>query len=67
MSMLMLANTGLVPLSQALSGMVGKWNLDALFLTACGLSLALTVWAITRPELTLFSHSLAGSRAPAEA
>ena len=64
MSFLMLANTGLVPLSQALSGALGKWDLDTMFLSAGSLSLLVTLWAITRHELTLFSNSLAAGPAP---
>ncbi len=59
MSFLMFANTGLVPLSQALSGALGKWNLDMMFVIAGGLSLLVTFWALTRPELGQFSDSLA--------
>ncbi len=34
MSMMMLSNSGLVPISQALSGAVSKWSLTALFAIA---------------------------------
>ena len=34
MSLLMLASAGLVPVSQAISGAVGTWNLTLLFLLA---------------------------------
>ncbi|MBU1176207.1 MAG: MFS transporter [Alphaproteobacteria bacterium] len=59
MGFLMFANSGLVPLSQALSGAVGKWNLEAMLLIAGGLCLLVTFWAATRPELAAFSGSLA--------
>ncbi len=59
MSLLMFANTGLVPVSQALSGAASKWNLDLMLIIAGGLALLVTAWAATRPELTEFSDSLA--------
>ena len=65
MSFLMFANTGLVPLSQAISGALGKWDLDMMLLVAGGLSLLVTLWAATRPELTAFSDSLADQSTPA--
>lgn len=66
MSFLIFANTGLVPLSQAISGAVGKWDLDALLISAGGLAVLVTLWAWTRPELTLFSQELAAQTAAAE-
>ncbi|MFC2968643.1 MFS transporter [Acidimangrovimonas pyrenivorans] len=59
MSFLMFANTGLVPLSQALSGGLGRYSLDAMFVTAGGLAVLVTLWAATRPALTVFAESLA--------
>jgi MFS family permease len=67
MSFLIFANTGLVPLSQAISGALGKWDLDALLVSAGSLAVLVTVWAWTRPELTLFSRDLAAQAAPARA
>ncbi len=66
MSFVMFANSGLVPLSQALSGALGKWNLDAMFVIAGSLNLLVAIWAMTRPELSLFSDSLAAKPAPEE-
>ncbi|WP_052716413.1 MFS transporter [Magnetospira sp. QH-2] len=63
MSFLLLANTGLIPASQALSGAIGQWNLDALFAGAGVLSLAVTLWAATRQHFTLFTTSLAANAA----
>ena len=59
MSFLMFANTGLVPLSQAVSGALAKWDLDAMLVSAGALSLIVVLWTLTRPELTVFSNSLA--------
>ena len=60
MSMLMLSNTGLVPISQAVSGAVSKWSLTGLFAAAGGLILLVTCVAAGRPELTIFSQSVVG-------
>lgn len=65
MGLLMFANSGLVPLSQALSGALGKWDLDMMLVIAGTLSLAVTLWAATRPELTEFSLDLARQAKPA--
>ncbi len=59
MSILIFANTGLVPVSQAISGAVIKWNLNILFVSAGGLVLLVTLWAVLKPELKMFSDSLA--------
>ena len=45
MSMVMLSSTGLVPISQAISGAVSKWSLTALFVSAGVLILLVTLWA----------------------
>lgn len=64
MSFLMFANTGLVPLSQAISGAIGKWDLDVLFLGAGAAAAMVTIWAMLRPELGTFAHSLAAQAEP---
>lgn len=61
MSVLMLANTGLVPLSQIIAGALCKWNLDAMLVLAGSMAVLVTVWAWTRPALTVFSDSLSDS------
>jgi MFS family permease len=58
MSILMFSNTGLVPVSQAISGAVSKWNLTLLFTSAGGLVVLVTLWAAFQPGLTAFSESL---------
>jgi MFS family permease len=58
MSMMMLSNTGLVPISQAISGAVSKWSLTMLFVGAGILILLVTLWAAPQPELKVFSDSM---------
>ena len=58
MSMMMLSNTGLVPISQAISGAVSKWSLTALFAGAGTLILLVALWAAPQPELKVFSDSM---------
>jgi MFS family permease len=58
MSLLMLSNTGLVPISQAISGAVSKWSLTLLFVSAGLLTVLVTLWAAPQPELKAFSESL---------
>jgi MFS family permease len=59
MSILMFSNTGLVPVSQAISGAVSKWDLNLLFVSGGALVLLVTLWAALQPELQVFSDSLA--------
>jgi MFS family permease len=58
MSMVMLSSTGLIPISQAISGAVSKWSLMALFASAGVLILLVTMWAAFQPGLKTFSESL---------
>ena len=58
MSILMFSNTGLVPVSQAISGAVSKWDLNLMFASAGALVLLVTVWAVFQPDLKVFSDSL---------
>lgn len=60
MSILMLANIGLAPLSQALTGLVLRWTITGLFFGASILMFALTLAMAIRPELRLLSEQLAG-------
>lgn len=60
MSLLMLSSAGLVPVSQAISGAVGAWNLTLLFVTAGALIVLMTSWAAFQPALVTFSESLSG-------
>ena len=58
MSMLMLASLGLVPLSQAISGAISKWNLTGLFVLAGILVLSMTFWAAFQPALRSLSEEM---------
>jgi MFS family permease len=63
MSILMFSGTGLVPVSQAISGAVSKWDLNVLFVSAGTLVLLVTIWAAFQPGLKTFSESLATPQA----
>lgn len=58
MSMMMLSNTGLVPISQAISGAVSRWSLTGLFTGAGVLILLVTLLTVPQPELKTFSDSM---------
>jgi MFS family permease len=60
MSFMVFASSGLVPLSQMIAGALGKWNLDLVMFGAGALSILFTIWATSRPHLTIFSNELAG-------
>ncbi|HEX8993201.1 MAG TPA: MFS transporter [Anaerolineales bacterium] len=62
MSIFMLSNTGLIPVSQAISGAVSKWDLNLLFVGAGALVLLMTVWLAFQPALRIFSESIASAR-----
>ncbi len=59
MSIFMFSNVGLVPVSQAISGAVSKWDVSILFAAAGTLVLLITFWMAFQPGLKLFSESLA--------
>jgi MFS family permease len=59
MSLLMLSSAGLVPISQALAGTLGAWNLTVLFVLAGGAIVLMTIWTAFQPGLVLFSNNLA--------
>jgi MFS family permease len=61
MSLLTFASLGLVSISQAIAGGVGKWDLDALFLLSGALVLGTTAVVATRPGLRAFTDSLTES------
>ena len=58
MSIVMFSNTGLVPVSQAISGFVSKWDLTLLFASAGALVVLVTLYTAFQPELVAFSESL---------
>jgi hypothetical protein len=65
MALLMLASTGLVPVAQAVSGAISKWNLTMLFAIPGALVLLLTIWMALHPDLKGFSESLSATQAEA--
>ena len=60
MGMLMLATIGLVPLSQALSGAVIRWNLTGLFVLGGGLVLLTALWVAFQPAFKALSSEMSG-------
>ena len=54
----MFSNTGLIPLSQAISGAAAKWNLTLLFVIAGSLVVLVTLWTAFQPGFRMFSESL---------
>jgi len=66
MSILMMAATGLMPLSMFLSGLIIKnWNLTGLFALAGGLILLMTCWAAFQPALQRLSDEMLGEHGEA--
>jgi MFS family permease len=59
MSILMLCSTGLVPVSEAISGAVIKWDLTLLFVSAGVLIWLVMLWTVFQPGLQAISESLA--------
>ena len=60
MSLFVFASSGLVPVSQAISGLVSKWNLTLLFTIPGTLVLLIAVWMVFDPGLKALSISLSG-------
>ena len=58
MSLVMLAGTGLAPISQAAAGALSKWSLDLMFAVPGVLMLLLTAWIASRPEIRGVGASL---------
>jgi MFS family permease len=61
MSLVTFSSTGLVPISQALAGLISKWDLTMLFALAGSLVLLVTIWMARHPDLKTFGASLANS------
>ena len=59
MSMLMLTNTGVSPISQAVSGAVIKWSFPAMFVVAGAGLLLVPLWTARQPGLKAVSEGLA--------
>jgi MFS family permease len=58
MSIIMLSNFGLAPLSQTLSGGLARWNLTALFGLFGSAILLMTLWAAFQPGLRTLSEDM---------
>jgi hypothetical protein len=65
MSVVLLFNVGLSPISQAAAGMLIKWSLSGLFALAGVLFLAMITWASFKPEYRLVGEILT-TRQPAD-
>jgi MFS family permease len=63
MSIMILSNTGMVPISQAISGAVSKWSLTMLFAGAGVLILLVTLWAAPQSGLKTFSDGIVTGQA----
>ena len=63
MSIMMFGAMGLVPLSQAISGVVSKWNLDMLLIGTGVLSLLVAAWTMFQPALKTLSDGMAAGPA----
>jgi MFS family permease len=63
MALLILSSTGLFLISQAISGIIIKWNLTLSFALPGVLVLLITVWIALQPELKSFSASLTNAEA----
>jgi hypothetical protein len=59
MSLVLLFNIGLTPLSQALAGVVIKWSLAGLFGVTGGFFFLLTGWALFQPQFQMVGEILA--------
>jgi MFS family permease len=65
MSLFVLSSTGLIPISQAISGAISKWNLTLLFVIPGVLVLLVTLWMAFHPDLKSLSTSLTTAQAEA--
>jgi hypothetical protein len=65
MSLLLFASMGLLPVSQAISGAVSRWSLNALFIGAGMLMMLIAVWAAFQTPLTTIDTA-AGQTAAAD-
>jgi MFS family permease len=63
MALLMLSSIGLTPISQAIAGVLSKWNLAMLFAIPGILVLLITIWMAFHPDLKGFSESLTAAQA----
>jgi MFS family permease len=64
MSITSLAGMGLVPLSQAISGALIKWDLAGLFTIAGGLLVLVVIWMAFQPGLKLLTDQMIDNTVP---
>jgi MFS family permease len=62
MSMVLLANFIMIPISQALTGAILRWNVVSVFVVAGGMLLALTVYLVVTPAASMLSARLTGEK-----
>ena len=67
MGLVMLANLGLLPISQALSGALSRWNVSILMVAGGTGMLLLAVWLLGQSGLELMAIPLAANVSPAPA
>ncbi len=65
MSLITFSSSGLVPVSQALAGVISKWDLTLLFVLSGTLVLLVTAWMSFHPDLNAFSAGLVDNTAKA--
>ncbi|MEZ4769676.1 MAG: hypothetical protein R2844_14755 [Caldilineales bacterium] len=61
MSMVLLAGSGLIPISQAISGAVIRHNMEGLFIVAGILIVLVALWAGLQPGVRAFGDELAAN------
>ena len=66
MGMVLFANLGLVPVSQAIAGFVIKLSLNGLFIGAGALTIAIAAWMLITPTTRLITMDMAAAPAPVE-
>ncbi len=66
MSLITFSSTGLVPISQALAGVVSKWDLTNMFAIAGGIVVVFGLVLSAHPDLQLLGASIAGTTVEAD-
>ena len=67
MSIVMLSNIGLTPISQAVAGAVSKWTLTGLFVSTGSLIVLLALWIAAQPALRILSQNMVDASTAAAA
>jgi MFS family permease len=65
MSLITFSSTGLVPISQALAGVICKWDLTMMFAIAGGIVVVFGLVLSAHPDLQVLGASISGSQADA--